>query len=50
MIEYPNMETYQEKVKELEKLDWWRYFSGKSILGHKNGTVVHGRRSLTGIC
>ena len=35
MIEYPNMETYQEKVKELEKLDWWRYFSGKSILGTK---------------
>jgi hypothetical protein len=35
VIEYPDMEAYQEKVKELEKLDWWRYFSAKTILGTK---------------
>lgn len=35
VIEYPDMETYQKKVKELEKLDWWRYFSTKTILGTK---------------
>jgi hypothetical protein len=29
------METYQKKVEELEKLDWWRYFSAKTILGTK---------------
>jgi hypothetical protein len=37
VIEYPDMEAYQEKVKELEKLDWWRYFSAKTILGTKMG-------------
>jgi hypothetical protein len=35
VIEYPNMEAYQEKVRELEKLDWWRYFSAQTILGTK---------------
>ena len=35
VIEYPDMETYQKKVEELEKLDWWRYFSAKTILGTK---------------
>jgi hypothetical protein len=33
VIEYPDMETYQKKVEELEKLNWWRYFSAKTILG-----------------
>ena len=35
VIEYPDMEAYQKKVDELEKLDWWRYFSAKTILGTK---------------
>jgi len=35
VIEYPDMEAYQEKTKELEKLNWWRYFSAKTILGTK---------------
>ena len=35
VLEYPDMESYQKKVEELEKLDWWRYFSGKTILGTK---------------
>jgi hypothetical protein len=33
VIEYPSMEAYQKKVEELEKLEWWRYFSAKTILG-----------------
>lgn len=33
VIEYPDMETYQAKTKELEKLNWWRYWSGETILG-----------------
>ena len=35
VIEYPSMEAYQQKVKELEELNWWRYFSAKTILGTK---------------
>ncbi len=35
VLEYPDMDAYQKKVKELEKLDWWRYFSAKTILGTK---------------
>jgi hypothetical protein len=35
VIEYPDMETYQRKTKELEALNWWRYWSGKTILGNK---------------
>ena len=35
VLEYPDMEAYQKKVEELEKLQWWRYFSTKSILGTK---------------
>ena len=35
VIEYPDMDAYQKKVEELEKLDWWRYFSAKTILGTK---------------
>ena len=33
VIEYPSMEAYQKKVVELEALEWWRYFSAKTILG-----------------
>ena len=35
VIEYPDMEAYQNKVRELESLNWWRYFSAKTILGTK---------------
>ena len=35
VMEYPDMDTYQKKVEELEKLNWWRYFSAKTILGTK---------------
>ena len=35
VIEYPDMEAYQKKVEELEELNWWRYFSAKTILGTK---------------
>jgi hypothetical protein len=35
VTEYPSMEAYQQKVAELEKLEWWRYFSAKTILGTK---------------
>ena len=34
-LEYPDIETYWAKVKALEQLNWWRYFSGKTILGTK---------------
>jgi hypothetical protein len=33
VLEYPSMEAYLRKVAELEELDWWRYFSVKTILG-----------------
>ena len=35
VIEYPDMEAYQKKAEELVKLDFWRYFSAKTILGTK---------------
>ena len=35
VIEYPDMDAYLKKVEELERLDWWRYFSAKTILGTK---------------
>jgi hypothetical protein len=35
VIEYPDMDAYQKKVEELEKLEWWRYVSTKTILGTK---------------
>ena len=35
VIEYPDMEVYQRKVEELEKLQWWRYFSAQTTLGTK---------------
>ncbi len=35
VLEYPDMEAYQQKVAELEALQWWRYFSAKTILGTK---------------
>jgi hypothetical protein len=35
VLEYPDMEAYQKKVEELEKLEWWRCFSAKTILDTK---------------
>ena len=35
VIEYPDMDAYQQKVRELEALNWWRYFSARTILGTK---------------
>ena len=35
VIEYPSMEAYQKKVKELEALNFWRYWSAKTVLGTK---------------
>jgi hypothetical protein len=35
VIEYPSMEAYQQKVKELAEMEWWRYYSAKTILGTK---------------
>lgn len=35
VIEYPDMDAYQKKVDELEKLEWWRYVTTKTILGTK---------------
>jgi hypothetical protein len=35
VLEYPDMEAYHKKVEELENLNWWRYFSAKTILGTK---------------
>lgn len=35
VIEYPSMEAYQQKVKDLAELNWWRYFSAKTLLGTK---------------
>ena len=34
VIEYPDFDNYRE-VAELEKLNWWRYWSCKTILGTK---------------
>jgi hypothetical protein len=38
VIEYPDMDAYQQKVEELEKLNWWRYYSAKTILGTNIGS------------
>ena len=35
VFEYPDMDAYQKKVEELEKLNWWRYISTQTILGTK---------------
>jgi hypothetical protein len=35
VLEYPDLQAYQQKVAELEKLNWWRYFKAKTILGTK---------------
>jgi hypothetical protein len=35
VLEYPDMAAYQQKVEQLEKLNWWRYVSAKTILGTK---------------
>lgn len=33
VLKYPDMDAYQEKVRELEAMEWWRYFSARTILG-----------------
>jgi len=33
VIEYPDFDSYRHKVAELEKLDWYRYWFGKTVLG-----------------
>jgi hypothetical protein len=38
VVEYPDAEAIQQKVAELEKLNWWRYFSAKTIQGAKMET------------
>ena len=40
VLEYPSMEAYQQKVKELENLNFYRYWSSKTILGTKNINLV----------
>jgi hypothetical protein len=35
VLEYPDMDAYQNKVAQLEQLQWWRYFQAKTILGTK---------------
>ena len=35
VLEYPSIEVYQQKVAELEQLNFWRYWSAKTILGTK---------------
>ncbi|MDR3575696.1 MAG: hypothetical protein P4L50_17690 [Anaerolineaceae bacterium] len=35
VLEYPNLEAYQQKAAQLEKLNWWRYVSAKTVLGTK---------------
>ena len=35
VIEYPDFDSYRQKVAELEKLNWWRYWSCTTILGTK---------------
>jgi hypothetical protein len=38
VVEYPDAEAIQQKVAELEKLNWWRYFSAKTVQGTKMET------------
>ncbi len=33
VIEYPDFDAYRQKVAGLEKLNWYRYWSCKTILG-----------------
>jgi hypothetical protein len=35
VMEYPSIEAYQQKVAELEQMQWWRYVVTKTILGTK---------------
>jgi hypothetical protein len=35
VIEYPSMEAIEQKVKDLEDMNWWHYVSAKTILGTK---------------
>jgi hypothetical protein len=38
VLKYPDMDSYQLKVSELEKLNWWRYWSSsRTLLGHQDG-------------
>ena len=39
VIEYPDLDKYQQKVAELEELQWWRYWSAKTVLGTKMDEV-----------
>ena len=35
VLEYPDIDAYRVKVAELEKLNFWRYWSSNTILGTK---------------
>ena len=35
VIEYPDLDAYQAKVAQLEELQWWRYFTARTVLGTK---------------
>jgi hypothetical protein len=35
VVEYPDFDSYRQKVAELEELNWYRYWSGRTILGTK---------------
>jgi hypothetical protein len=35
VIEYPDFDSYRQKVAELEELNWYRYWSCKTVLGTK---------------
>jgi hypothetical protein len=35
VFEYPDMESYQKKVEEFEKIGFWRYITAETILGTK---------------
>lgn len=35
VLEYPDLDSYQRKVTELEELGWFRYMSTKTVLGTK---------------
>jgi len=41
-VEYPDMDKYLQKVAELEKINFWRYWSAKTILGLKSSTPPEG--------
>lgn len=35
VLEYPDLDAYRKKVAELESMDFWRYWSARTILGTK---------------